>query len=94
MRRSARQVEPDPRSTLDTVPEPTMLPGPSRRVFAACAISWPKSKVMSTPAFGRPNGSPFSCTTSGRCTRASRQASPSSSGVTATGENAVAGFDW
>ena len=32
--------------------------------------------------------------TSGRCTLLSRQASPSSSGVTATGENAVAGLDW
>ena len=37
---------------------------------------------------------PLRCVTSGRCTLPSRQASPSSSGVTATGENALAGFDW
>ena len=30
---------------------------------------------------------------SGRCSLPSRQAAPSSSGVTATGENAVGGFD-
>jgi len=32
--------------------------------------------------------------TSGRCTLPPSQAAPSSSGLTATGENAVAGFDW
>ena len=50
--------------------------------------------VMSSPALGAPNRAPFRCTASGRCTLPSVHASPSSSGVTATGEKAVAGFDW
>ena len=70
-----------------------MLPATSSRVFATCAISVANSNVMSTPAFGRPNSAPFRCETSGRCTLPSRHASPSSSGVTATGEKPLAGFD-
>ena len=66
--------------------------GPKRRVLAACAISRAKSKVMSTPASGRPNGWPLMNESSGRCSLWSRQASPSSSGVTATGEKAQAGL--
>ena len=79
---------------FDTVPEPTMLPAPSSRVFAACATSSAKPKVMSPPAFGRPKGASLRVTSSGRCSFEPAQASPSSSGVTATGEKALAGFDW
>ena len=42
-------------SSLATVPEPTMVPADSGRVFAACATSWAKSNCMSTPASGAPN---------------------------------------
>ncbi len=82
-----------PSSLFETVPEPTMLPATRSRVFARCAISLPNENVMSTPAFGRPNGVPFRCTTSGRWTLPSCHARPSSSGVTATGEKPDAGFD-
>ena len=84
---------PPPASRFDTVPEPMMLPAPSGRVFAACAISSGKLKVMSTPASARPKGCPLIQTSSGRCSRAPSQAVPSSSGVTATGENAEEGLD-
>ncbi|MNQ20239.1 hypothetical protein D3C85_333240 [compost metagenome] len=79
---------------FDTVPEPTMLPAPSSRVFAAWATSWAKLKVMSSPAFGLPNGLSLRSTSSGKCSLLSAQSAPSSSGVTATGENALAAFDW
>ena len=79
---------------FDTVPEPMIEPASSSRVFATWATSWPKSKVMSTPASGLPKSLSLRCTTSGRCTLASFQASPSSSGVTATGLKAEAGLDW
>ena len=77
-------------------------PCPSRRwrrrragaSCVTCAMSCAKLKVMSTPASGWPKSAPLMRLSSGRCTLPSRQASPSSSGVTATGENAVAGFDW
>ncbi len=69
-----------------------MLPATSGRVRAAWAISVGKSKVMSRPASGRPNSSPFSRESSGRCSRPSCQAPPSSSGVTATGEKAEEGL--
>ena len=59
-----------------------------------CSISRGKSKVMSTPASGCPSRSPLTCDTSGSSTFPPSQSAPSSSGVTATGENAVAGFDW
>ena len=69
---------------------------PARRCASCtmCAISWPKWKVMSSPALQLPTLRPFQCTASGRCTRPPCQASPSSSGVTATGLNAVAGLLW
>jgi hypothetical protein len=70
------------------------LPAPSRRVRAAWAISWPKSNCMSMPALGLPQQRSLTKQDSGRYTLPSRQASPSSSGVTATGEAADAGFDW
>jgi hypothetical protein len=63
-----------------------MVPAESRRVLAAWAISVPKSKVMSTPASGLPKGAPLSCVSTGRWSFPPRQAPPSSSGVTATGE--------
>src|SRR3990167_8018725 len=90
-RRSAMQAEPAARDTLETVPEPTMLPVVSRRVRAAWAMSWPKWKFISPPC-GAPKRSPFHCTCSRICTRPSRQALPSSSGVTATGAKAVEGL--
>ena len=49
---------------------------------------------MSSPAFGWPTGLPFQVERSGRCTLPSRQASPSSSGVTATGEKRWPACDW
>ena len=64
----------------------------NRRVLAACSISRAKSKVMSVPASGLPNGLPLMNESSGRCSLWPRQASPSSSGVTATGEKALAGL--
>ena len=90
---SAMQAAPVERSRLDTVPEPTMDPASSSRVFATWAMSWVKSKVMSSPALGLPNSLPLSCTCRGRCSLRPSHAPPSSSAVTATGENAVAGFD-
>ena len=71
-----------------------IVPAASGRVLAAWAISVGKSKVMSTPALARPNGLPLRSTLSGRCSLPPSQASPSSSGVTATGEKAEDGFDW
>ncbi len=71
-----------------------IVPAPSGRDFAACAISCPKSKVMSIPASGLPNNSSFRVDRNGRCALLSRHASPSSSGVTAIGENALDGLDW
>jgi hypothetical protein len=49
---------------------------------------------MSTWQSTRPNSAPFSCETSGRWIFAPSHASPSSSGLTATGENALAGLLW
>ncbi|MNN03965.1 hypothetical protein D3C81_1166790 [compost metagenome] len=71
-----------------------MLPARTLRVLQICAISWPKSNTMSVPQSGWPTFLLFQCTVIGKCTLRSRQASPSSSGVTATGENAVAGLLW
>src|SRR5471032_734148 len=79
---------------FDTVPEPMMVPAASSRVRAACATSCAKLKVMSSPAFGLPKGWRFSSTSKGRCSLAPFQSAPNSSGVTATGENALAAFDW
>ena len=44
---------------LEMVPDPMTLPALSGRVFAAWAMSWGKSNVMSTPASGRPKSLPF-----------------------------------
>ena len=71
-----------------------MVPAPSRRVFAQCAMSVPKSKVMSTPAFGRAERTAVQVHDERQVHARIDPASPSSSGVTATGENAVDGFDW
>src|SRR6187402_2113184 len=68
-----------------------IAPAPSLRVFVTCAMSCAKLKVMSTPASGWPNTRPLIRLERGRWTLLSRQASPSSSGVTATGAKAVAG---
>ena len=51
-----------------------IVPAPRFRVFARCAISVPKSKVMSWPASARPNGAPFRSTLSTPCSLPSRQA--------------------
>src|SRR5690606_17718526 len=93
MRFSARQDAPLDSSWLAMVPEPTMVPAPSGRVLAACATSSAKLNCMSTPASGSPNHSPLIQERSGRWTLKSRQASPSSSGVTNTGESAERGLD-
>ena len=85
------QAEPALRDRFDTVPEPTMQPRVRRRLRAAWAISWPKWKFISPPC-GSPKRSPFHCTARRICTRPSRQALPSSSGVTATGAKAVEGL--
>jgi len=83
------QVRPQPAGTT-----PMMAPAPSGRVFAAWATSRAREKFMSTPALGAPSRLPLMWETSGRCTLPSRQASPSSSGVTATGEKLLDGFAW
>src|SRR5215217_9640878 len=81
-------------SLLDTVPEPTMVPALNGRVLAAWAFRGGKSKVMSTPALGRPNGWPLRVQWSGSLSLAPSHAGPSSSGVTATGDSAEEGFAW
>ncbi|MNT11169.1 hypothetical protein D3C72_1460360 [compost metagenome] len=74
------------------VPLPTTVPARRLRVLATWAINWPKWKVMSGPASHMPTLRPFQLVCSVRWTRPPRHASPSSSGVTATGLNAVAGL--
>ena len=91
---SAMQLQPLLQSLLLTVPLPTMEPARTLRVFARCAISWPKWKVISGPASHAPTLRPFHVHCRGRCSRPPDQVSPSSSGVTATGLNAVAGLPW
>ena len=61
-----------------------------------CAIRSKNEKCISARRRDRRRGAARRCSVvrSGRCTRPSRHAPPSSSGVTANGENAVAGFDW
>jgi len=78
---------------FDTVPEPMMLPARTLRVLHRCEISWGKLNTMSTPACGCPTSLPFQVERSGRCTLPPFHASPNSSGVTATGEKLIAGFD-
>ena len=81
-----------PSSLLETVPEPMIVPAPSGRDLAAWAIRVGKSKVMSMPASGRPKSVPLSVESSGRLTLPPSQASPRTSGDTATGENADDGL--
>ena len=50
-----RRPGPPPGSLFDTVPDPTMVPAESGRVFAAWATRRGKSKVMSMPALALPN---------------------------------------
>ena len=90
---SARQLEPTERSTLDTVPDPMIVPAVRRRVFAACAIKSAKLNAISRPE-AAPIRSPLRQMLSCMSTRRSRQASPSSSGVTAIGPKLVEGLAW
>src|SRR5690606_28651101 len=94
VRFSAKHDAPRLVSWLAMVPEPTMVPADSGRVRAAWATSCEKSNCMSTPASGAPNHSPLTWVTSGRCSLLPRQASPSSSGVTNTGDRVERGLDW
>ena len=61
------------------------------REYAAWATNSWKPKPIALP-LGCPNSLPFQLTRTGRCTRPSFHAGPSSSGVTATGLKLVAGF--
>ena len=94
MRISARQVEPRLRSRLDTVPEPIIVPAPRGRVFAAWAISSPKSKFISVPASGLPINLSFIEALIGHFNFFPSQFFPRVCGETATGEKAVGGLDW
>ena len=89
-----RQAYPVAGSRFEIVPVPIIVPAGRSRVLAACAMRSCRLKVASTPALGSPSRWPFTWHSSFRCTLPSCQASPSSSGVTATGEKPVAGFDW
>ena len=71
-----------------------MEPARTLRVLHTCAISCPKWNVISGPASHMPTFLPFQVDVKVRWTRPPFQASPSSSGVTATGLNAVAGLLW
>ena len=64
------------------------------------AGSWPHARpagrsrtACPRPPPGAPNHSPLMCVNNGRCTLLPRQASPSSSGVTNTGDSAERGLD-
>ena len=92
MRRSLRQEEPREVSTLDTVPDPTMVPAQKERVLQMCVMMSRKEKYISGPDSTSPNTSPFKMVFMLRCNRPSFQKSSISSGVT-TSENAVAGFE-
>src|SRR5690606_8342657 len=93
VRFSAKHEAPLDVSWLAFVPEQTMLPADRGRVLAACATSCAQSHCMSTPACGAPNPSPLTWVPSGRCSWLPRQASPSSSGVTNTGDSVERGLD-
>src|SRR5712672_1033974 len=88
------QDDPTLRSELATVPDPMIVPAPSGRVLAACAIKRGKSNAISLRALGRPKSVPFNVVSSGRSIEPPFQAAPISSGVTATGENAVQALLW
>jgi hypothetical protein len=53
----------------------------------------PEAERHVDAGIGSPEQLSFTCESSGRCSLPSRHASPSSSGVTATGEKLDAGFD-
>jgi hypothetical protein len=93
LRRSARHDTPRLGSALDTVPLPRIVPAVNRRVRAMWAIR-SKNENCISPVSTSPTCAPFQRTERRRWRRPPRQAVPSSSGVTANGENAVAGFDW
>ena len=69
-------------------------PAPSGRVFAAWAIRAPKSKVMSITRMNAPEWLAIQINMQEAMELAAIPCCPSSSGVTATGEQAEAGFDW
>src|SRR3954452_7459341 len=91
-RLSAMHAEPLRPPRFETVPDPMIVPAVSRRVAAACASSRSKPKCIS-PASSSPNQLPLYSILRSRCGRESRQAEPSSSGVTATGAKLEVGFD-
>ena len=93
VRCSARHEAPFAVSSFAIVPEPTIVPATSGRVFAACATSSAKLNCMSTPASASPNQAPLIQVRIGRCSFSPCQASPSSSGVTSTGDSAERGLD-
>ena len=86
---------PRARSAFDTVPLPRMVPAVNARVLRDVRDQIEEREVHLGPgvAVADDRCRCRSCAAR-RCTRPSRQASPSSSGVTANGENAVAGLDW
>ena len=93
-RRSKRQPAPVERSRFDTVPDPMIVPAGSGRVRAACSIRRGKLNFMSLPPFGLPSSSPLTHAWQSRCSLRPSQASPSSSGVTTTGDIDEGGFAW
>ncbi len=81
-------------SSLETVPEPRMVPAVSARVRVTCSMSSAKPKCISGPLSHQPTRSPLRCTVMGRWMRPPLQASPSSSGVSAMGAKAELGLPW
>ena len=82
-------------SLLETVPEPMIVPAP-RRAGSRCVRD---ERAGSRTSCRRPHsagrrGLPLRVESSGRCSLPASHASPSSSGVTATGESVEEGFDW
>ncbi len=80
--------------TVDSVPDPTIVPATRSRVRAACVTSSWKPNAISARPFTRPNRSPFHSIASVASSRLSDQAAPSASGVTANGAMLHAGFAW
>ena len=93
-RRSTRHETPRARSAFDTVPLPRIVPAVNARVRAMWAMRSKNEKCISPGVGIADQRAVVGSSARGRWTRPSRQAAPSSSGVTANGENAVAGFDW
>src|SRR5664279_3307012 len=92
IRASARHEMPRARSRFETVPLPRIVPAANRRVFAMCWTSSKNEKCISGPASQSPTCLPLYVEVTRTCARPPCHASPSSSGVTAHGENAVAGL--